>query len=49
MILFEYSADDFENLNHIVQNFDILKATNLDVCVLRSSFKGFGYKKSVHI
>lgn len=49
MILFEYSTDDTENLKHVVQNFDILKASDLDVLVLRSSFKGFGYKKGIHI
>ena len=49
MILFEYSTDDIGHLDHVVNNFDILKSTNLDVCVLRSSFKGFGYKRTIHI
>lgn len=49
MILFEYSTSDTGNLQHITENFNILKSTELDICVLRSSFKGFGFKKSIHI
>ena len=49
MILFEYSTSETSNLNHIAENYSILKSSELDVCVLRSTFKGFGYHKSIHI
>ena len=49
MILFEYASDDQQNLHHVLKNHDILKASNFDVCVLRSSFKGFGYNRNIHL
>ena len=49
MILFEYSKTERENLDYVKENYGILKATEFDICVLQTSYKGFGFKKSIHI
>lgn len=49
MILFEYAEDDRVNLKHLIDNHQMLVATSFDICLLRSSYKGFGYNKSIHI
>ena len=49
MILFEYSVTERNNLQHIAENYNILKSTELDICVLQTSYKGFGFKQSINI
>ena len=49
MILFEFSRSNPEGLDDAINNFTLLKAVDLDICILNSSFKGFGYKKEIHI
>jgi len=49
LILFEYKATQTEELHKIIDNFQLLKATEFDVCILRKSFRSFGSKKSIHI
>lgn len=49
MILFEFTTDEKESLNDAIQNYQLLRATEFDVCILRSTIKGFGYKKNIHI
>ena len=49
MILFEYGKNDPDNIHQIVQNFTLARAAELDVCILRSSEKDFGFMKSIHI
>ena len=49
MILFEFTSDNKESLNDAIQNYQLLRATEFDVCILRSTIKGFGYKKNIHI
>ena len=49
MILFEFTQDEKESLNDAIQNYQLLRATEFDVCILRSTIKGFGYKKDIHI
>lgn len=49
MILFEYPEHDKVNLKHMIDNFGILKATEMDICALRSSMRGFGMKKNIHL
>jgi amino acid transporter len=49
MILFEFTNDNKESLNDAIQNYQLLRATEFDVCILRSTIKGFGYKKNIHI
>ena len=49
LILFEYSDEDRTKLKEVIDNYGLLHATNFDVCILRSTYKGFGYKKSIHV
>jgi len=49
MMLFEFSHIETASLADVIENYNLLKATDLDVAILRSSLKGFGYKKEIHI
>lgn len=49
MILFEFSQSDPAALEEALNTHDILYATGFDLCVLNTSYKGFGYKKQIHI
>ena len=49
MILFEFSQSHPEALEEALNTHDILYATGFDLCVLSTSYKGFGYKKQIHI
>lgn len=49
MIMFEYEKDEPAILDDIVDNFQLIKATNFDVCILASSIRSFGYRRSIHI
>jgi amino acid transporter len=49
MILFEFTNEERDSLNDAIQNYQLLRATEFDVCILRSTIKGFGYKKNIHI
>jgi len=49
MILFEFSQSDPEALEEALNTHDILYATGFDLCILNTSYKGFGYKKHIHI
>ncbi|MDX2431465.1 MAG: hypothetical protein QNK35_11050 [Bacteroides sp.] len=49
MILFEFSQGNPESLQEALNTHDILYATGFDLCILNTSYKGFGYKKQIHI
>jgi hypothetical protein len=49
MILFEFSQGNPDTLDEALGTHDILYATGFDLCVLSTSYKGFGYKKQIHI
>lgn len=49
MILFEFSQSQPESLQEALNTHDMLYATGFDLCVLNTSYKGFGYKKQIHI
>lgn len=49
MILLEFSRTDPGDFPEALTNFNLLKSTHFDICVLNTSYKGFGYKKEVHI
>ncbi|MGW8316921.1 MAG: hypothetical protein ACWGNV_15095, partial [Bacteroidales bacterium] len=49
MILFEFSQGSPEALSEALNTHDILYATGFDLCILSTSYKGFGYKKQIHI
>ena len=48
-ILLEYIDEHPESSVQLVQNYDLLRGSNLDLCLLRSSFRGFGERKAIHI
>ena len=49
MMLFEFSSSHPENLNEALKTHNLLLSTGFDICVLHTSFKGFGYKNQIHI
>lgn len=49
MILFEFDKGNTEPLTHIVDNFQLIKSTGFDVCILGSTIRGFGAKSNIHI
>jgi solute carrier family 12 sodium/potassium/chloride transporter 2 len=49
MILFEFSQSQPEKLEEALNTHDILYATGFDLCILNTSYKGFGYKNQIHI
>lgn len=49
LILFEFSRSNPEALKHALDNYQLFDATGFDVCVLNSSYKGFGYKREIHV
>ena len=46
MILFEFSQSAPESLTEALSTHEILYATGFDLCILSTSYKGFGYKKT---
>lgn len=49
MILFEFSRSEPDNFNRALDNYSLIYSAGFDVCVLNTSYKGFGYKKEVHL
>ncbi len=49
MILFEYSRTEPETLSEPLKNYNLISSTGFDICVLNTSYKGFGYRKEIHV
>ncbi len=49
MILFEFSRQNPDSLNEALKNARLLQTTNFDICVLNTSYKGFGYHREIHV
>ncbi|MEN8157178.1 MAG: amino acid permease [Bacteroidota bacterium] len=49
MILFEFSQSNPEQVEEALNTHDLLYVTGFDLCILSTSYKGFGYKKQIHI
>lgn len=49
MILFEYAKSDPGNLHQIVENFTLVRSAALDICILGTSEKEFGFMNNIHI
>ncbi len=49
MILFEFSQSNPGAVEEALNTHDILFATGFDLCILNTSYRGFGYKKQIHI
>lgn len=48
-MLFEFSRENSENLEEIIENVSLIKAIEYDLCILSSTERGFGVKSSIHI
>jgi len=48
-LLIEYSDDDMEGADQLVKNYGLLEASKLDLVLLRSSIKGYGDRKRIHL
>jgi hypothetical protein len=49
LILFEFTQTESQGVTDFVNNFGLLQATHFDVCILRTTLKGFGYQKEIHV
>jgi hypothetical protein len=49
LILFEFSRTDPSNLEEITANYGLVESAGFDICILNTSYKGFGYKNELHI
>jgi amino acid transporter len=49
MVIFEFSREDQENLQEIVENFSLVNAGNFDVCIFCSSDMTIIPKKGIHV
>ena len=49
MILFEFSRTEPEPLREPLKNYELISSTGFDICVLNTSYKGFGYRRQIHI
>jgi amino acid transporter len=49
VILFEFSKNNYKEAQDIVDNFQLVKVADFDVCILASSERHFGFKNEIHI
>jgi hypothetical protein len=49
MILFEFSRTEPESLLESLKNYELISSTGFDICVLNTSYKGFGYRREIHV
>ncbi|TAJ04362.1 amino acid permease [Marinilabiliaceae bacterium JC017] len=49
LILFEFSRSHPESLKHAIDNYPLYEATGFDVCLLNTSYKGYGYHREIHV
>lgn len=49
MILFEFSRSEPETLEEPLKNYELISSTGFDLCVLNTSYKGYGYRKEIHV
>ena len=49
MILFEYAKSESDNLHQIIENFTLVRSAALDICILGTSEKEFGFMNNIHI
>jgi len=49
MILFEFSHNNPDSLKEALSTYSLLNSTEFDICILKTAYKGFGYKKQIHI
>ena len=48
-MLFEFSRDNIEHVEDIIDNVSLIKAIDYDLCILGSTERGFGVRSRIHI
>lgn len=49
MILFEFSRTDSDAFQRALDNYSLIYSAGFDVCVLNTSYKGFGDRREIHV
>ncbi len=49
LLLLEFSKNDPQDLEDIIDNFKLIRSIDFDIAILASSERGFGLKKQIHI
>ena len=49
MILFEFFQEREESLTEVIDHYKLIKSIDFDLCVLRSTEKGFGFHNEIHL
>ena len=49
MMLFEFKHGRTEWLTDVVDNLNLISSANYDTCILRTSDKGYGYFREIHV
>jgi hypothetical protein len=49
MMVFEFDKSKKVEIEQIIDNFNLVKAGNYDICILGSSHKNFNFKKGIHV
>ncbi|MFB6341981.1 amino acid permease [Saccharicrinis sp. FJH62] len=49
MILFEFSHTEPDSLRNALDNYSLIQSGAFDVCILNTTYKGFGYHQTIHI
>ncbi|MBE0638635.1 MAG: amino acid permease [Bacteroidales bacterium] len=49
MVIFEFFKDNPDNLTQIIDNFNLVRAGNYDVCILGSSSRRMIYENGIHV
>lgn len=48
-ILFEYTEQEPDALQSIIDNYKIIHSTDFDICILNATFKGYGIKRQINV
>ncbi len=49
LVLFDYASYNPDNLDDILDNYNLIRSVNFDVAILACNEKGYGLKKEIHI
>lgn len=49
LILFEFSRSEPESMDVVLDNLNLIESAYFDICILNTSYKGFGYRKEIHL
>ena len=49
MVLFEFSKSNLEGIQAYINHHSMVESIAIDTCILRTSDRGFGYNKNIHI